>query len=264
MPSTATTQRTNMLEKPTPRRRLALAGREIILIALLYAGYRAGRLLVAGHEAVAMDHAELVHRFERAIHLPSEAWLQSAVHSEWLLRLANTYYVSVHFPALIGFLVVGLLLRPRAEYVWARNLLVVQTALALIVHVLFPLAPPRMFPGWGFTDTMTILGPSAYEGVGASVANQFAAMPSLHIGWSVLFALVVVRTGPRWLGVLAVTHSLVTTAVVIVTANHWIVDGLASVGLLGIALLVFPSPERTRSPLPWLLARVPRRSGVPA
>lgn len=113
-----------------------------------------------------------------------------------------------------------------------------------------------MFPSWGFTDTMTILGPSAYEGVGASVANQFAAMPSLHIGWSVLFAFVIVRTGPRWLGLLAVTHSLVTTAVVIVTANHWLVDGLASVVLLGIALVLFPAPGRTRSPLPLVLRRV--------
>jgi hypothetical protein len=138
---------------------------------------------------------------------------------------------------MVGFLLCGVLVRQRSDYVWARNLLVVQTALALIIHIAFPLAPPRMFPQWGFTDTMTRYGPSAYE-PGASIANQFAAMPSLHVGWAVLIAYVVTRTGPRTLSILAWGHAVVTLAVVVLTAHHWWVDGVAGIGLLYVATCV--------------------------
>jgi hypothetical protein len=73
-------------------------------------------------------------------------------------------------------------------------------------------------------------------------------MPSLHIGWAVLIAVVVCRTGPRALVVLACLHALTTVAVVTVTANHWLLDGLVAVALLGVALLVVPRPSRHRQP----------------
>src|SRR3546814_13953080 len=59
--------------------------------------------------------------------LPSEAAIQHAVGGARLFEAANVYYVSVHFPLTIAFLVWGFVARPRAEYRWARNLLVVQT-----------------------------------------------------------------------------------------------------------------------------------------
>jgi hypothetical protein len=71
-------------------------------------------------------------------------------------------------------------------------------------------------------------------------------MPSLHVGWAVLIAYIVVHTGPRWLRVPAIVHALVTVTVVIVTANHWWLDGVAAVLLLGLALALFPRPGRNR------------------
>jgi len=183
-----------------------------------------------------------VHSVELWLPLPSEAWVQGLV-GDGVLRLANVYYVSVHFPATIAFLIWGLVVRPRAEYVWARRLLVVQTFLALVLHVVFPLAPPRMFPQWGYRDTGAGLGPSVYDGAGAAVSNQMAAMPSLHIGWAVLIAVVVVRTATGPVRLLAVTHAVLTVAVVVVTANHWWSDGAVAVGLLVCALAVFPRPS---------------------
>ena len=137
---------------------------------------------------------------------------------------------------------------PRSEYLWARRLLVVLTLLGLVAHILFPLAPPRMFPRWGFLDTMTAYGPSAYDGTSGALVNQYAAMPSLHIGWAVLIAVVVCRTGPTSLAVLACLHALTTVAVVTVTANHWLLDGLVAVALLGVALLVVPRPSGHHQP----------------
>jgi hypothetical protein len=221
------------------------AAREVSVLACLFLLYNVGRLLGRGEEVRARAHAVVVHRLESSLGLPSEASLQSAVASvPHLFRFANQYYVTLHFPVMIAFLLFGFFARPHAEYVWARNLVVVQTFLALALHMSFPLAPPRMFPQWGFVDTMQTWGPSAYDGASASAANQFAAMPSLHIGWALLIAVVLVRTAPRPLAVLACLHAAATVFVVVITANHWWMDGVVAAGLLMVALAIFPGPSR--------------------
>jgi hypothetical protein len=211
---------------------------ELVLVALMFELYRLGRLLTRGQEAAAYAHAVDVHHLERLLHLPSEATLQGLVPSDALLHVANLYYFSVHFPAMVAFLVWGYLFRPRWEYLWARNLLIALTGTALLVHIVYPLAPPRMFPQWGFVDTMGVLGPDAYAGASGDLANQFAAMPSLHVGWAALIAYVVHRTGPRWLAWLATAHVALTVAVVVVTANHYWMDGGVAVILLAVASVV--------------------------
>jgi hypothetical protein len=218
---------------------------ELVLVALLFELYRFGRLLARGQETAAYENAVDVHHLERLLHLPSEAAIQGLIPSS-VLQLANVYYFSVHFPVMVAFLVWGYLFRPRAEYRWARNLVIALTGTALVVHIVFPLAPPRMFPQWGFVDTMAVFGPDAYSGASGDLANQFAAMPSLHVGWAVLIAYVVHRTGPRWLAWLATAHVLVTVFVVVVTANHYWLDGVVAVLLLGVAttLLRPPSPAK--------------------
>jgi len=234
---------------------MARAAVEIAIIATLYFAYRFGRLIGLGREDVAHTHAELVRHTERALQLPSEATIQSAVsHVPDVYELANRYYVTLHFPVIVAFLLWGFFARPRPQYIWARNLLIVQTSLALLIHIAFPLAPPRMFPQWGFVDTMAVFGPNAYGGASASVANQYAAMPSLHIGWAVLIALVLVRTAPRPIAAIGVLHAVLTVFVVVITANHWLLDGVVASGLLGIGLLLFPGPSRYR----FHLGRRPR------
>lgn len=235
-----------------PRTRYVLrAVIELAIIATLYFAYRFGRLVGLGREDIAHTHAELIHRAERFLHLPSEASIQAAVaHIPEVYELANHYYVTLHFPVIVAFLLWGFFARPRREYLWTRNLLIVQTSLALLIHIAFPLAPPRMFPQWGFVDTMAVFGPNAYGGASASVANQYAAMPSLHIGWAVLIAVVLVRTAPRPLALVGVVHAIITVLVVVVTANHWLLDGAVATALLGLGLLLFPGPGRYRLHLP--------------
>ena len=82
-------------------------------------------------------------------------------------------------------------------YRHVRNLFVIVTGLGLVMHAVYPLAPPRMLPG--FIDTIARYGPSIYERSDvASVANQYATMPSMHFGWAVLVAYGAVQTGRRW------------------------------------------------------------------
>ncbi len=227
-------------------RHLARAGLELAVIGVLYLAYRAGRMIGIGREDVAHAHADLVRRTQEVLHLPSEAMIQDAVSSiPHVYTAANYYYVTLHFPVIVAFLLWGYLARPRREYVWARNLLIVQTSLALLIHIAFPLAPPRMFPGWGFVDTMAVFGPNAYAGASGSVANQYAAMPSLHIGWALLVAVVLARTAPRPVAVVGVLHAVMTVVVVVITANHWFLDGIIVAALLGVGLLIFPRPGST-------------------
>ncbi|WP_114423658.1 phosphatase PAP2 family protein [Nocardioides houyundeii] len=230
--------------RPAAARAVIRAVSELVLIAVLFCLYKLGRSLITGQEQEALQHGDLVRRLEAVLRLPSEAAIQAAVHSEPLFRVANVYYTSVHFPLMALFLLWGFLLRPRAEYLWARNLVILQTGAALVIHMLFPLAPPRMFPSWGFLDTMARYGPSPYDGASADLANQFAAMPSLHVGWAVLIAYVVARTGPRWLAVCAALHAALTTFIVVVTANHWWLDAVAGVLLLVAADAVLRRTHR--------------------
>ena len=226
--------------------------REVLLITTLFLLYRAARLMISGHDALAMANAWDVWHLERALSMPDEETLQ-----DWLLqwpgavRGANWYYYAVHFPLTAAFLAWGWLRRPPMEYRWARRLITVLTGLALVGHVLLPLAPPRMMGSLGFLDTMAVYGPSPYHGSAATVANQFAAMPSLHVGWALLIAVVVVRTAAspwRWL---SVAHPLLTLLVVIVTANHYWVDAIAAALLLLVALAVTPGVAGPAPALVW-------------
>ena len=98
------------------------------------------------------------------------------------------------------------------------------------------MAPPRLLPQLGFKDLALDYGQSVYGSLGSGIPGQLLAMPSLHVGWSVLVAWTVVRLGRsrwRWLAVL---HPLLMAYVVVVTANHWWLDGVVSCGLLALAI----------------------------
>ena len=226
-----------------PRSRRPPLVREVALVASLFLAYRLGRLAITGHDQLAVTNAWWVWDVERTLRLPDEELFQQwALQWPDLLRAANWYYVGVHFPLTAAFLIWGWLRRPPEEYRYARRLLSLLTGLALIVHVVMPLAPPRMLSSLGFLDTMAVFGPSAYGDSSATIANQFAAMPSLHVGWALLIAIVVVQTAKsrwRWIAVL---HPFLTVMVVVATANHYWVDAIAAALLLMVAIIVVPQP----------------------
>ncbi|MEU9189312.1 phosphatase PAP2 family protein [Streptomyces sp. NPDC048484] len=228
----------------TPRPPLV---REVLLVAGLFLVYKLGRQLATGHTAEAFDNARRVWDLERFLHLPGEGSVQSAMlHGDTLVHIANTYYVTVHFPATAAFLVWLYLRRPR-HYVWARRVLAVVTAAALVVHLTFPLAPPRMLAATGLVDTGQVFGPTVYGASpeADSLSNQFAAMPSLHFGWALLVAIgLIAATRSRWRP-LWLLHPLMTLLVVVGTANHYWLDAIVAAALLGITLAVLRPPRRT-------------------
>jgi hypothetical protein len=236
-----------LLVRATPR--LLSAVREVALLGGVFLMYELGRHLVRNRAGLAFSDADTVVSLERTLRLPSEQGFQHLLLGhEGLVHAANVFYVSVHFPATVAFLVWMWAFRPRA-YTWARSLLVSLTLVALLLHVTFPLAPPRMLAGQGFVDTMAVYGPSAYGGSTESVTNQYAAMPSLHAAWAITVAvtLVVVLNGPaRWLATL---HPLLTVAVVVGTANHYWLDVAGAAALVLLAMLVHGFTPATNGPV---------------
>ncbi|MFJ6793312.1 phosphatase PAP2 family protein [Streptomyces sp. NPDC091268] len=228
----------------TDRRRRLI--RELLLVAGLFAVYKAGRLLSTGRTDEAFRNAGRVWDLERALHLPGEGAVQRLLlHGDALVQGANTYYAAVHFPATALFLV-WLYLRRPAHYLWTRRVLAVLTGAALALHLSFPLAPPRMLGGAHLVDTGQVYGPTVYGAAPATdtMANQFAAMPSLHFGWALMVALgMIAATRSRW-RVLWLLHPLLTLLVIVGTANHYWLDAVVATVLLGAALLLVPRPAR--------------------
>jgi hypothetical protein len=235
--------------------------REAVLLATMFGVYSLGRQVAAKHTGSAFDHAREVLSLQRWLHLPNEAAIQhAALQLPHLVEGANLYYASVHAPLTGAVLLWLSIWRPKA-YPHVRWTIVAVTGLALVGHIAFPLAPPRMMPG--FVDTGLKFGQSVYGPQNSGgVANQFAAMPSLHVGWAALIALsmiLITRTKWRWLWLL---HPIITFGVVVVTANHYWLDGIVVLILLAISLPLLIQPGlRSDRPDP---AEVSRGNSVAA
>ncbi|MFI9274820.1 phosphatase PAP2 family protein [Kitasatospora sp. NPDC052896] len=219
-----------------PRRALAvLVLREVGLLLALFALWQlVGRLSLLS-TAHALDRAEWIHRTELRLGLPDEAtWQRAVTPYPVLVQLANYYYAIMHFAVML-VLLVWVFVRHRARYPWVRTTVVLVTAACLVVQFL-PVAPPRMLTDQGFVDVAAQYGQSVYgAGIGPIRADEFSAMPSVHVAWSVLVAVAVIsvsRSVWRWL---IPVYPALTIAVVVVTANHFWADGLVAILLLLLA-----------------------------
>jgi hypothetical protein len=219
---------------PEARRgRLRPAIRELLLVAALFLAYKVGRQIISGQVGEALSNAASVWRLERGLHLPSELTVQHALLSHgWLVTAADSYYAYVHFPATAAVLIWLFLFRSRL-YRSTRRILAWLTAAALIVHLVFPLAPGRLVPATGLLDTGALFGPSVYGPPDTdTLTNQYAAMPSLHVGWALTVAVALVVAGrSRW-RYLWLAHPLITVLVVVSTGNHYWLDAIVAVAML--------------------------------
>jgi amino acid transporter len=222
--------------------------REVILAACFYAVYSLVRNQF-GSAAVppsrALENALHVIRIERAVHLFVEAQIQHAFLG-WtiLLRICNIFYGTFHFVVTAGVLVVLYRWAPARYRKW-RTVLGFTTALALIGFSLFPLMPPRLLDDFGpyggrslqfhFVDTLAKVGGLwSFESHGMQpISNQYAAMPSLHVAWSTWCALAVLPlVRRRRLRPLLFLYPCVTLFAVIVTGNHYWLDGAGGLVVL--------------------------------
>jgi hypothetical protein len=192
---------------------------------------------------VARHRAADVLNVERLLHLDVEAWLNSALSAVPSIAVPMSFwYASLHYlvtPAVLVFI----FWKHRSDYRRARNGLVIGSAIGLVAYVLIPTAPPRLMGG-GYVDTLAQYATygwwsghaSAPAGLGG-LTNELAAMPSLHVGWTVWVAWAMWRYVNRTGHVLSVLYVAGTTLVVMATGNHWLLDAVmgAVVVAIGIA-----------------------------
>ncbi|MDT4939719.1 MAG: hypothetical protein QOG80_3390 [Pseudonocardiales bacterium] len=216
----------------SPNRMVRAVGafaRETAVIGVLYGLWHlAGRVSVTD-VAGAHARARWIDHFDQDLPLPSERYLQRLVLGHRVVvEAANLYYAAMHLTVMLIFLI-WLFVRHREQYRPVRQVMAWTTLGCLLIQ-LIPVAPPRMLPG--FVDTGLRYGQSVYSN--GFAADQLSAMPSVHVAWAVLVGYYAWRISPsrwRYLGAL---HALVTIVVVVVTGNHWWLDGIASVGVLAV------------------------------
>jgi hypothetical protein len=206
---------------------------EAALVCVLFALWQLANSVAHHHVSGGLANGRWLWNAERWLHVPSETDLQALVlpHSS-AVRVSNYYYATAHLTGMVVFLV-WLWLRHREHYARWRTTMAIFTGLSLLVQVI-PVAPPRLIGGTGLLDTGQAYGQSVYQTF--DFADQYAAMPSIHVGWAVLISVAVVRsTTSRWRWVFA-AYAPLTFFAVVATANHYWVDGFAAMLLLVVAL----------------------------
>ena len=228
-------------------------------LLLLYVFYTVIRFLVADRGPnLGLTNAIQVIDLERRLGIYWEKGVQTAsLPHDWIVQIANWYYVLGFLPMLVGGAVLAAWRAPSALFHW-RGIFALSLLMAIVGYTLFPLTPPRLLPNdWGFVDTLTTYGPryygdhsgeSLFNGYGRlpSMVNVYAAMPSMHVAWSVIASALIAAAFPRrtWALTVAMLHPILMAIAVVVTANHYLLDVAAGLFVLSLSVLSVRLYER--------------------
>ncbi len=223
------------LSKNKLARNVGAFARETAVIGVLYGLWRLAGELSGASTDDAYRRARWIEHAERFLPLPSERSMQHLILGHrTVMQAANLYYAAMHMTMMLTFLI-WLFVRHRDQYRPVRQVMAWTTLGCLLVQ-LVPVAPPRMLSG--FVDTGRLTDQSVYSH-GLAI-DQLSAMPSVHVAWAVIVGYYAWRISPsrwRWLGP---AHTVTTILVVVVTANHWWLDGIVAVLILtGVAWAVY-------------------------
>jgi hypothetical protein len=209
---------------------------EILLIAVSYWTYSLIRNAVPEQRAEALRNADWIWRVEHDLGIAVEESVNHAVNSvTWLIVGMNYYYATLHFVVTLGVLV-WLFRSHPGRYAATRTALFATTLVALVGYYLYPLAPPRLMNGGDFIDTVMVhqTWGSMASGDLKNMSNQYAAMPSMHIGWSLWCGLTIFALASvPWVRVLGLLYPTATLVVIVATANHFWLDAVG--GMLCLA-----------------------------
>jgi hypothetical protein len=217
---------------------------EVFVVVVAFLIYFAIRGMVVGRAGEAMVRGVNVISLEKQIGLYHELTLQSwIIDHYWLIKLMNWIYFYGHMPLVIVF-AIWLYIWHRPTYFLVRNAFLASGAIGVIIYWAFPVAPPRLIPFAGFTDTMAVFDRVGYNAQETKAfVNEYAAIPSLHFGWSMLLGLAIfwVAKNPA-LKVFGLIWPVAMFFAVVMTANHFILDtilgAIVSFAGLGIAWLI--------------------------
>ena len=233
---------------------------ELVVIVGAYFVYQViGKFGIRDIEAVAFENALRVISWESAMgFFWEQKWQGWAIERQAVIIFLNWVYTFGYWPIILLTAVI-MYIKDRARYVYYRNVVLVSFALALIVFSTLPLAPPRLLPELGFVDTIQQFGPSQYGSRdSAAYYNLFAAMPSLHFGWTLLLGIFFLRrTKHIGLKAFGIIYPTLTFFSIIMTGNHYIIDAAGGAGVMLAAYLLYEGLLRLkhRFPLPFAIVK---------
>ena len=205
---------------------------EILLIALSYWTYSLIRNAVPEQKTQALHNADWIWRAEHHLGIAFEESVNHAVNSvTWLIVGMNYYYATLHFVITLSVLV-WLFRSHPGRYAAARLALFATTLVALVGYYFYPLAPPRLMNGGDFVDTVVVhqTWGSMASGDLKHMSNQYAAMPSMHIGWSLWCGLTIFALASApWARILGLLYPVATLIVIVATANHFWLDAVGGI-----------------------------------
>lgn len=232
------------------------AASQIALFLALFQAYKMVRkTFITRSESVAYQHALDLLSLQGALRLNFElSWQRWVLDRGDLIHFFNNFYAYYMY----GFYSCAILLMVASpvRYQYLRRVFIISMVVALPWYAIYPLAPPRFMEpyGWPFVDTLAVYGPNYFSESGLVTANRFAAMPSMHCGWSMVAGLMVAQALPwrrvGWL--LGGIIILMMPVTVMVTGNHYWLDVVGGWTVIGVSLLInrwlpFPLPIRW----PW-------------
>lgn len=238
------TQR-NRLGLP-PWLRLPAWVREFVFIAVLYTAYELTRGVGQGGLHIAMRNGRDILKWEHDWHLSPEHVLTHAIlHLTVVAVVASYFYSTMHY-LITPIVLIWMYRCHRADYGHARTVLAFSTIIGLIGFYFIPTAPPRLLPHGGVLDVLLHVQQygwwggegSVPKGLG-SLSNQFAAMPSMHVGWALWCGVLIFKFAPRaWLRWLGLAYPMLTSIVVIATGNHYLLDAVAGVVVIALGYVL--------------------------
>ena len=219
------------------RRRWRTTLQEVAFIATAALLYTLVRGLTDERVPVAFANADGVISFERALGIFVEPGLQATVlEREAVVDVVNAVYIA-YWPIVVGTLV-WVMLRHPGHYPLYRNAVLTSGAVSLVIFALYPLAPPRFLPEHGFVDTIAANSAGYRDFNASALVNEYAAMPSLHVGWVLLVSIAIMNlVRSRAVRATAAVLPIAMFGAIVLTGNHYIVDGIAGgvVVLFGLA-----------------------------
>jgi hypothetical protein len=215
--------------------------RQLALFGGAYVLYQLVRGLVDG-SGPARPTRDALHviDLERALHVFIEPRVQDwAMSRHWVMSAADWTYVNAHYVVTAGALVY-IYVRHNDSFYCVRNMFMVAMALALVGYALYPTAPPWLMPAWGFTDSIRqFTGIAVAHGPASALLNLYAAIPSMHVCFALLAGATMGRlSASRAARIMWRLYPVLIAFVVIVTANHYLVDVVLGAGTAAAAAAI--------------------------
>jgi membrane-associated phospholipid phosphatase len=233
------------------------AARQLLLFAAAYYAYELVRGTVDGRVATAAWNATKIINLEHSLHVFAEPSVQAWASSRhWIIDVADWIYLNCHLIVTFGALLF-IYLRRNSAFYFVRNMFMIAMGIALLGYTLYPTAPPRLMPEWGFTDSVAAFTGMRVENEPVSaLLNLYAAIPSMHVCFALLVGWPLARlVRPRPLRLLWFLYPFLITFVVVATGNHYFADAFLGAITAAISALLAKQLLARWRPRAWSFRR---------